>query len=133
MRKSEVLALIQAIKTLRDNADDQTASAAASLYPSLKGDGALVKAGTRINLNGQIYRSRADLWDTEENNPLNATNLWEIINYKMGYREIPQNITAENPFTLGERGWWNGVLMESLLNVNVWNPDSYPQGWKAVD
>jgi hypothetical protein len=51
-----------------------------------------------------------------------------IIYGQMEYHEIPQNITAENPFALGERGWWNGVLMESLLSVNVWNPDSYPQG-----
>ena len=133
MRKSEALALIQSIKTLRDNADDKVASAAASLYPTLKGDGSLVKAGVRINLAGQIYRSRVDLWDTEQNNPINAPTLWEAINYKQGYREIPETITAENPFTLGERGWWNGELMESLLEVNVWNPDSYPQGWKIVN
>ena len=133
MKKSEVLTFIEAIKALRDNADDITASAAASLYPTLKGDGALVKAGVRINLDGQIYRARADLWDTEQNNPINAPNLWEAVNYKQGYRDIPEQITAENPFTLGERGWWNGQLMESLLEVNVWNPDSYPAGWKKVD
>ena len=133
MKKSEVLTFIEAIKALRDNADDITASAAASLYPTLKGDGSLVKAGVRINLDGQIYRSRADLWDTEQNNPINAPTLWEAINYKQGYRDIPEQITAENPFTLGERGWWKGQLMESLLEINVWNPDSYPTGWKIIE
>lgn len=133
MKRSEVMALIEGIKILRENADDKTASAAATLYPTLKQDGALLQAGCRINFQGQIYRSRVDLWDMEENNPINAPDLWEMIEYKEGYRIIPQTITAEHPFIFGEKGWWNGKFMESLLEVNVWNPDSYPDGWKIID
>lgn len=36
MKKSEVLAFIKALKTLRDGADDKLASLAVSLYPKLK-------------------------------------------------------------------------------------------------
>ena len=38
---------------------------------------------------------------------------------KQGYRDIPEQITAENPFTLSERGWWKGQLGSA--------------GWKIVD
>ena len=112
MRKSEFKAFLQAVKALRDGADDKTASAAAALYPALKQDGQLLKAGTRINLGGQIYRSRVDLWDTEENNPINAPSIWEEVKYKEGYRSIPQVITAENHSLLVKEAGG----MESLWN-----------------
>ena len=113
--------------------DDQTASEAPSLFPSLKQDGSLVSAGTRINWNGSVKRAAVDLWDTAENNPSNAPSLWEDINYKEGYRHIPETITAGLAFGLNECGWWNGVLYRSTIANNVWNPDAYPAGWALVE
>ena len=113
--------------------DDQTASAGVRLFPSLKYDGSLVKGGTRINWHGQLKRAAVDLWDTEINNPDKAPELWEDIAYKDGYRYIPETITAGTAFALGERGWWKGVLYESLMAANVYTPDQYPSGWKVVE
>ena len=45
--------------------DDKTASEAIELAPSMKLDGSLIKAGTRINWNGTLKRSMIDLWDSE--------------------------------------------------------------------
>lgn len=113
---------------------DEQASGVVSIYPRMKYDGSLITVGTRINWKETIMRSRNDLWDTEENNPENAPDLWEMVAYKDGYRYIPEAITAENPFEYGERGWWNGVLYESIYNgANVWTPDQYPAGWKVVE
>ena len=132
MTKSEFQAFLKAIKILRDGADDKTASAAASLFPSLRGEGTLIEAGTRMNINGEMYRARTAFWDFEENTPDKAPNLWEKIEYKEGYRHIPQTITAENPFSLGEKAWWKEELMESTIDNNVWTPDAYPAGWKKT-
>ena len=55
--------------------DDAHASSLPEMFPGLKGDGSLVKAGTRINWNGQLKKAAADLWDTTENNPDNAPDL----------------------------------------------------------
>ena len=114
--------------------DDQTASEGVQLFPSLKQDGSLVNAGTRINWNGKLMRAASGLWDRPENNPDNAPSLWEEINYRSGYRVIPETITAGTAFAKGERGWWGDVLYESVYDgQNVWTPDQYPSGWKEAD
>lgn len=110
--------------------DDQTASEAPSLFPSLKQDGSLVSAGTRINWNGSVKRAAVDLWDTAENNPSNAPSLWEDIAYKDGIRIIPETITAGLAFGLNELGWWGDTLYKSLIAANVYTPAQYPAGWE---
>ena len=112
---------------------DKEASEGASLFPRLKGDGSLVKVGTRINWRGTIKRAAADLWDTKENDPDNAPALWEDIAYKQGYRIIPETITAGTAFAKDECGWWNDVLYKSLIPANVYTPEQHPAGWEVVE
>ena len=112
--------------------EDKVASEAPELSPKLTESGSLVTAGTRINWNGMLKRAAVDLWDTADNNPDNAPTLWEDINYRDGYRIIPETITVGTAFALGERGWWNETLYESLLSANVYTPAVYPAGWKTV-
>lgn len=126
-----------AVRAAMDYASAQLTDAQASnvsiLYPTLKEDGSLVKVGTRINWNGQLKRAAVDLWDTADNNPDNAPTLWENIDYKDGYRIIPETITAGTAFALNECGWWKDVLYRSKLEDNVYTPEQYPSGWEIVD
>lgn len=113
--------------------DDANASTLPEMFPMLKGDGSLVRAGTRINWNGQLKKAAADLWDTAENNPDNAPTLWDDINYTNGYRTIPEAITANLAFSKGEKGWWKDAAYESIFDgANVWNPEQFPAGWKKI-
>lgn len=121
-----------AIETAAVSLDDATASTAPDMFPRLRGSGALVKAGTRINWNGIVKKAAVDLWDTKENNPDNAPNLWADLPYKDGYRIIPEVITAPEAFAEGECGWWDGVLYRSRVNGNVYTPAVYPDNWEAV-
>lgn len=130
MTKKEAEALIQALVTLREGADDAVASLSVCAYPTLKADGTLIKAGTRINHNGKIKRASVDIWDTEANNPDNAPALWEDISYREGYRIIPETITTGTAFMKDECGWWGDELYVSLIDNNVWTPDAYPSGWE---
>ena len=74
---ADATAVREAIEMAVQSLDDGTASAVVSLFPSLKHDGSLIKAGTRINWNGKIIRAAVDLWDREEHAPEKAPNLWE--------------------------------------------------------
>ena len=134
---SKLVELARQMRAAMDKAGtmltDAQASTVTEIFPRLKGNGELIPVGTRIQWNGVIRRSRVDLWDTKENNPDNAPELWETVMYREGIRVIPEEITAENPFSLGERGWWGDTLYESLMNANVYTPDAYPAGWKAVE
>ena len=121
-----------AIETAAASLDDKTASEAPELFPKLTGDGSLVKSGTRICWQGGIKRAAVDLWDTAQNTPDAAPDLWEDIAYKQGFRLIPETITAGLAFSKGEKGWWQDELYESLLAANVWNPSVNPDGWKKI-
>lgn len=112
--------------------DDATASRAVEFHPKMQYSGALISNGTRINWNGKLKRAAVDLWDTEANNPDNAANLWEDIEYKDGFRIIPEVITATLAFTEGEYGWWKDKLYRSKVNGNVYTPDIYPDNWEEV-
>ena len=113
--------------------DDATASQAPRLFPGLKEDGSLVRSGTRINWKGVVMRAAADLWDTAENNPDNAPDLWEDLAYIDGFRIIPDVITVGLAFSKGEKGWWYGELYESQADNNVYTPEEYPANWKLVE
>lgn len=133
MNRAEALRLRAIIETAAASLDDKTASTAPTLFPRLKQDGSLIKAGTRINHNGSIKRAAVDLWDTADNSPDNAPTLWEDILYRDGYRIIPEVITAGTAFALDELGWWGDKLYKSLLSANVYTPEQYPNGWELQE
>ena len=121
------------IEQAMQSVEDDTASTAVTLFPTLKQDGSEVKAGTSINWNGTIKKAAVDLWDTEANKPDNAPALWEDIAYRDGFRVIPQTITAGTAFALDECGWWGDTLYRSTINANVYTPEQYPAGWEQVE
>jgi hypothetical protein len=120
------------IELAAQSLDDATASTAPVLFPTLKLDGQLVRAGTRINWHGEIKRAAADLWDNANNDPDHAPTLWESLGYRNGIRIIPEIITAGTAFVDGELGWWGDALYRSKLPANVYTPAQYPDGWEAV-
>lgn len=132
MTRKEALRLRAIVEQAAASLEDKTASTAGMLFPKLKQDGALVKAGTRINWNGTLKRAAVNLWDTPENNPDNAPTLWADIQYRNGYRIIPEIITVTTAFAEGEYGWWGDVLYKSKVNSNVYTPDQYAPNWEAV-
>lgn len=133
MKRSEAIHLRSIVEQAVTSLGDKTASTAATLFPRLKENGELIRAGVRINWNGIIKKASVDLWDTTENNPDNAPNLWEDILYRAGHRIIPDVITVGLAFSNGETGWWGDVLMRSKADNNVWTPEQYPDYWEDVE
>lgn len=132
MKRAEALRLRSIVEQAAASLDDKTASTAPTLFPRLKGDGSLVSAWTRINWGGKIKRAAVDLWDTQDNDPDHATALWEDIEYRDGYRIIPDIITTTTAFAKDEYGWWGETLYKSLVDGNVYTPEQYAGNWEAV-
>lgn len=132
MTRAEALRLRAIVEQAAASLDDQTASTAPTLLRKLKQDGKLVSAGTRINWGGTIKRAAVDLWDTADNSPDSAPELWADIQYRNGYRIIPETITVTNAFSKGEYGWWGDVLYKSKVGSNVYTPAQYADNWEAV-
>lgn len=111
---------------------DAQASSVQGLYGGMRYDGALIRAGTRIDWNGKLKKAAVDIWDREENNPDVAPLLWDDIEYRDGYRIIPQVITVGKAFSENEKGWWGDVLYRSKVNSNVYTPAEYSGNWEVV-
>lgn len=133
MTRKEAIYLRSVVEQAATSLDNKTASTAATLFPRLKQNGELVKAGMRINWKGIVKKAAVDLWDTAENNPDNAPTLWADIDYREGYRIIPDVITVSEAFSEGELGWWADVLYKSIVDNNVYTPEQYPDNWEKVE
>lgn len=132
MNRQQTKAFLDAFLKMRDALTDQQASMVTDIYPSLKGGNELISAGTRIKYNDIIYKAAVDLWDTAENTPDNAPALWEVLDYKNGYRYIPEVITVTTAFAKDECGWWEDALYRSLVDNNVWTPIEHAAVWEKV-
>lgn len=133
MTRDEAIKLRKIIEQAVTSLDDKVASTAATLFPAMKYTGELIKVGTRIRWNGVVKKAAADLWNTEENNPDNAPNLWANLDYRNGIRIIPAVITTTLAFDEGELGYWGDVLYKSKVAANVYTPDVYPANWEIVE
>lgn len=131
MNLTQAMKLRAAMVTASESLDDKTASTAPEMFGKLKQSGALVKAGKRINWNGVVKKANVDLWDTAENSPENAPDLWSDLAFHDGYRIIPTVFTAELAFSEGETGWWeqDGCYYTANANGTVWTPAEYPSAW----
>ena len=133
MTRARAIQLRAVIEQAAQTLDEKTISEAPELCRTLKQDGSLVRAGTRINWNGTIKKAAVDLWDTEVNDPDHAPSLWADIAYRDGYRIIPETITVTTAFSKGEKGWWtDGKLYESKVDSNVYTPAQYADNWKEI-
>ncbi len=114
--------------------DDRAGSEAPQMFGRLTQDGSLIRAGTRINWDGQLMKANTDLWDTAENTPDKAPELWTEVAYRNGYRVIPETFTAENAFMKGETGYSraDGNYYEAQADGTVFPPQEYPSVWKQV-
>lgn len=132
--KEEAIAFRKQIEAAAINLDDKGASMSVDFYSDMVYNGELIKAGTRINHGGVLFKAAVDLWDREENAPENAPTLWEEIQYHNGVRIIPEVITVTTAFVLGELGYWkaDGKTYKSLIDANVYTPAAYPRGWEVV-
>ena len=133
MTRARAIQLRAVIEQAAQTLDEKTISEAPELCRTLKQDDSLVRAGTRINWNGTIKKAAVDLWDTEANDPDHAPSLWADIDYRDGYRIIPETITVTTAFSKGEKGWWtDGKLYESKVDSNVYTPAQYADNWKEI-
>ena len=132
MTRNKAEKLRELIEMSSASLPDKEASEGAELLRSMKYDGKLIRSGVRINWNGVVKKAAVDLWDTEKNNPDNAPTLWENIEYKDGYRIIPEVITVTKPFGENEIGWWKDELYKSKASGNVYTPEQYPPNWEKI-
>lgn len=130
MKRSDAIRYRRMIEQSAAGLSDKDVSNAPEMLPRMRYKGAAIEAGTRINWNGKVKSAAVTLWDREDNNPDNAPNLWEDVDYVNGIRVIPEHISATAPFSEGEEGIdADGVVWVSLYDNNVYTPAQYAANW----
>ena len=97
--------------------------------------GVEVFAGERKQFEGKLYKVLQDHTTQADWTPDKTPALYVEVAPVGEYREIKDNMLATEAFAKGEIGWWRekSNLYESLIDANVYTPESYPNGWEKVE
>jgi hypothetical protein len=133
MTRSKALKLRAIARNAATALEDSEAVAVPELFKSMSGNGAIIKAGTRICWNKKLVKAINDIEDIKENAPDANPALWEVISTEGSFRMIPEVVAAAEAFAKGTKGWWKDELYESIYDGdNVWNPEQFVAGWKKL-
>lgn len=89
-------------------------------------------SGDRVEHGGTIYTSTADGNGWE---PGTVADVWTSGEEPVEPDTYPDYLKpagAHDAPRKGDRFMWQGFVVESLIDGNVWTPDEYPQAWKII-
>ena len=80
----------------------------------------------------QLYQVLQDHTSSAEWEPDTATSLYKKIGVtEEGYPEWVQPLGATDAYNTGDIVSYKGILYRSLIDSNVWSPETYPSGWEV--
>lgn len=131
LTKSKTKELVNAIVKLRNLATDEQAVEVSALYPNWGGNGINYKIGERVMYDGTLYKVITEHTSQIDWNPKVAPSLFAKV-------LIPNtNIISEweqpdstNAYMNGDKVSYNGKIWVSIIDNNVWSPDTY--GWQEI-
>lgn len=120
------------IEQAMQSVDDSTALETVSLFPKWE-SGKQYAPKTRVRYNGVLYSVLIEHTSQDDWTPDNATSLFAKVLIPDA-NVIPdwEQPDSTNPYMVGDKVNYNGVIYESIIDNNVWSPESYPAGWKEV-
>ena len=82
----------------------------------------------------QLYQVLQEHTSSAEWTPDTAASLYKKIGVtEEGFPEWVQPLGASDAYNTGDIVSYNGVLYESTIDGNVWDPVSYPAGWRVYE
>ena len=135
--------LIEKAKKLREiiegmavNLDDATAIESAELFPAWDGNGVVYVADQRVRYNGVLYKVLQTHTSQPDWSPEVASSLFARVLIP-DPEVIPVWVQPDstNPYMTGDKVYYpdeNGLIYESVIDNNVWSPETYPAGWAIV-
>lgn len=123
-----------AIENLADNLDDEHAVELPELFPEWNGSDVFYESGKRLIYNGTLYKVLQAHSSQADWTPETAPSLFARVLPGQDGTEIGEWVQPDstNPYMMGDKVIYNGKTYESLIDGNVWSPESYPGGWKEV-
>lgn len=93
--------------------------------------GKAYETGARVQHGGSLYECVNAHTSAAEWSPPAAASLWSPVSVDpvTGLDEWRQPTGAHDAYNKGDRVVYKGSIYESLIDGNVWSPETYPAGW----
>lgn len=115
---------------------DEDAIITPELYPKWSGEGVSYVADQRVRYNGVLYKVLQPHTSQPDWTPDAAVSLFaRILNPDPEVIPVWEQPDSTNPYMTGDKVHYptaDDPVYESLIDNNVWSPETYPQGWKEV-
>ena len=128
--------LREIIEGMAVNLDDATAIESAELFPAWDGNGIVYVADQRVRYNRVLYKVLQTHTSQPDWSPEVASSLFARVLIP-DPEVIPVWVQPDstNPYMIGDKVYYpdeNGLIYESVIDNNVWSPETYPAGWAIV-
>ena len=119
-------------KAVQSLSDDEAVEAV-TLYPKWM-PGVTYTVGFRFQHEGVLYSVLQEHTSQDTWAPATAPSLYAKILIPDDEFVYPwEQPDSTNGYSKGDKVTYNGVVYESLIDNNIWSPEAYPAGWKAVE
>ena len=131
--KEKAYALRKLIEQAAASLSDEDALTGAELFPRWNENGISYVVGDRVLYNGTLFKCLQAHTSQATWTPTDAPSLWAKVLIP-DPEVIPdwEQPESTNPYMKGDKVRYNGKAYESLIDNNVWSPETYPAGWKEV-
>lgn len=125
-------ALRQTIEAMAENLDDETALDNIPLFPSWSGEGVVYEVDKKVRYNNILYKVIQEHTSQPDWSPDVAVSLFARVLIP-DPEIIPEWVQPDstNPYMIGDKVTYNGQVWISIIDNNVWSPDTY--GWEVVE
>ena len=134
---ADIVALMQQLRAALMDFAKSAPDAQAYKYPSLFeawAAGTAYKVDDRCEYADKLWKCLQAHTSQDDWTPDATAALWVEVAAPGEYREIKENMLSTEAFAKGEIGWWQTKdnLYKSLIDANVYTPNTYPAGWEKV-
>lgn len=112
---------------------DDVALLIPEVYPVWNANSIEYKLGDRVTYNNVLYKVLQNHTSQEGWTPTSAPSLFAKVLTSEGEILDWEQPSSTNPYMKGDKVRYNGKVYESLIDNNVWAPDTYPLGWKEIE
>lgn len=132
--KLKVKSFREKLEDVSQTIPDEKAQTNIALYPHWTGDSMHYTADYRVQYNEIVYKCLQEHDSQPTWTPTDAPSLWAKV-LVPSPDVIPdwEQPDSTNAYMTGDKVRYNGHVYESLIDNNVWSPESYPQGWRMIE
>lgn len=124
------------IEKLSTSLEDSEALENIELFPNWNGEGINYKIGDRVKYQEILYKVLLDHISQNDWTPDNTPSLFaKVLIPDPDIIPIWEQPDSTNSYMIGDKVHYpdiDGPVYESLIDNNIWSPQSYPAGWSLV-